>query len=225
VEAVLEYLQGMSVVRAFGLGKDSGQTVRKAIDGSCAKNLKLEYSAVPWMALQQLVVRAASVAMIVVSLLLYLGGGMGLASCLLMLIASFLVFGNLESAGNMSALLQMLGASMDKANSIDDTPTMDIEGKDLSPADASVSFEKVDFSYEDRKILDDVTFRVPEKTTTTVVGPLGRAGRQCQDRRPGRAGLQAGQPDEKYQHGVPERLPFQRHHREQHQVRQARCHP
>lgn len=173
VEAVLEYLQGMSVVRAFGLGKDSGQTVRKAIDGSCAKNLKLEYSAVPWMALQQLVVRAASVAMIVVSLLLYLGGGMGLASCLLMLIASFLVFGNLESAGNMSALLQMLGASMDKANSIDDTPTMDIEGKDLSPADASVSFEKVDFSYEDRKILDDVTFRVPEKTTTAVVGPSG----------------------------------------------------
>ena len=39
----------------------------------------------------------------------------------------------LESAGNMADNLQMLGASMDKANSIDDTPVMDIDGAELRP--------------------------------------------------------------------------------------------
>ena len=29
VEAVLEYIQGMSVVKAYGLDKDSGQAVQK----------------------------------------------------------------------------------------------------------------------------------------------------------------------------------------------------
>lgn len=173
VEAVLEYIQGMSVVKAFGLGKDNDQTVRKAIDRSCAKNLKLEYNSVPWMALQQLVIRAAGVAMVIVSLLLYLKGAMPLSRCLLMLIASFWVYNNLESAGNMSALLQMLGASMDKANAIDDTPVMDISGENIRPRDASISFAGVDFSYSGHKVLDNISLTVPAKTTTAVVGPSG----------------------------------------------------
>ena len=34
VEAVLEYIQGMSVVKAYGLDKDSGQAVQKTVDES-----------------------------------------------------------------------------------------------------------------------------------------------------------------------------------------------
>ena len=34
-------------------------------------------------------------------------------------------------------------------------------------------FDKVDFSYADRKILDQVSFTIPEKTTTAIVGPSG----------------------------------------------------
>ena len=34
VEAVLEYIQGMSVVKAYGLDKDSSQTVQKTVDDS-----------------------------------------------------------------------------------------------------------------------------------------------------------------------------------------------
>lgn len=173
VEAILEYLQGMGVVKAFGLNEDSGQTVNKRIDDSCEKNLKVEYSAVPWMALQQLVTRLGSVAMTVLSIALYINGSMELSRCLLMLISAFLVFGNLESAGNMSALLQMMGASMDKANMIDDTPVMDIDGEELTPTDTSVSFKNVTFSYDDRKILDNVNLTIPQHTTTAVVGPSG----------------------------------------------------
>ena len=84
-----------------------------------------------------------------------------------------MIFRELESAGNMSDNLQMLGASMDKANSIDDTPTMDIDGKELTPADASISFGDVSFSYGERKILDHISLSVPGGTTTAVVGPSG----------------------------------------------------
>ncbi len=90
-----------------------------------------------------------------------------------MLIVSFMIYRELESAGNMSDNLQMLGAAMDKANSIDDTPVMDIEGQELTPAHRDICFENVSFSYGDRKILDGVSFTIPEKTTTAVVGPSG----------------------------------------------------
>ena len=74
-----------------------------------------------------------------------------------MLVASFMLYAELESAGNMADNLQMLGASMDKANSIDDTPVMDIDGAELRPEDASVRFEDVSFSYGERTILDHVS--------------------------------------------------------------------
>lgn len=96
-----------------------------------------------------------------------------LARCLLMLVVSFMVFRELESAGNMSDNLQMLGASMEKANSIDGTPTMDIDGQELTPTDTSISFVDVSFSYGERKILDHISLSVPGGTTTAVVGPSG----------------------------------------------------
>ena len=173
VEAVLEYIQGMSVVKSYGLDKDSGQAVQRTVDESCDKALSLEKSVVPWMGLRQVVVRVFSVAIAVCALAFYSGGTLSLARCLLMLVASFMLYAELESAGNMADNLQMLGASMDKANSIDDTPVMDIDGAELTTADASVEFQDVSFAYGDRTILDHVSLTVPSGSITAVVGPSG----------------------------------------------------
>ena len=173
VEAVLEYIQGMSVVKSYGLDKDSGQAVQRTVDESCDKALSLEKSVVPWMGLRQVVVRVFSVAIAVCALAFYSGGTLSLARCLLMLVASFMLYAELEIAGNMADNLQMLGASMDKANSIDDTPVMDIDGAELTTADASVEFQDVSFAYGDRTILDHVSLTVPSGSITAVVGPSG----------------------------------------------------
>ena len=173
VEAVLEYIQGMSVVKSYGLDKDSGQAVQRTVDESCDKALSLEKSVIPWMGLRQVVVRVFSVAIAVCALAFYSGGTLSLARCLLMLVASFMLYAELESAGNMADNLQMLGASMDKANSIDDTPVMDIDGAELTPADTSVEFQDVSFAYGDRTILDHVSLTVPSGSITAVVGPSG----------------------------------------------------
>ena len=172
-EAVLEYVQGMGVVKSYGLEKDNGQAAGRAVDESCRKALALENSVVPWAAARQITVQVFSAALAVCSLALYAGGSMTLARCLLMLIVSFMIYGELESAGNMSDNLQMLGASIDKANAVDDVPTMDVDGAELTPEDASVSLEDVTFSYGGRKILDHVSLTVPAGGTTAVVGPSG----------------------------------------------------
>ena len=173
VEAVLEYIQGMSVVRSYGLEKDNDQAASRAVDESCAKALALERSVVPWVGVRQVVVRIFSVVIALGALLFYFGGTLTLSRCLLMLVVSFMVYAELESAGNMSDTLQMLGASMDKANAVDNTPVMDTNGADLSPADASVRFDDVSFSYGARPILDHVSLDIPSRSTTAVVGPSG----------------------------------------------------
>ena len=173
VEAVLEYIQGMGVVKSYGLEKDNDQAATKTVEKSCEKALSLEHSVVPWSMARQLVVRLFSLIMVVAALAFYGEGTLSLSRCLIMLVASFMIYQELESAGNMSNNLQMLGASMDKANSIDETPVMDIDGQEVTLSSTDISFDHVTFSYGDRPILQDVSFQIPARTTTAVVGPSG----------------------------------------------------
>ena len=188
VESVLEYIQGMGIVKAFGMEKDSTQSIDSAIKASCRDNLKLTKASVPYDALKQVVVRVFSVLLPLASIYFWLNGSLSLAYGVILVVASFMVFNDLENAGNMASLLQMLAASMDTANSIDDAPVMDEKGADVVPASSEIVFDNVDFSYKvngcgadregglghaDRKILDHVSFTIPAGTTTAIVGPSG----------------------------------------------------
>ena len=188
VESVLEYIQGMGIVKAFGMEKDSTQSIDSAIKASCRDNLKLTKASVPYDALKQVVVRVFSVLLLLASIYFWLNGSLSLAYGVILVVASFMVFNDLENAGNMASLLQMLAASMDTANSIDYTPVMNEKGADVFPGSSDIVFDNVDFSYKvngcgadregglghaDRKILDHVSFTIPAGTTTAIVGPSG----------------------------------------------------
>ena len=173
VEAVLEYIQGMSVVKAFGSEKESRSSVIRAIRESNEGNLKLVLSVAPYMALQQLVIRVSAAVLLILTIYLYTIGEFSFVYGVLFVILSFLLFAGLESAGSQITILQMLAASIDTANSLDDTPLMDENGSKIRPKNTKISFEEVDFSYGEKKILDQVSFTIPEKTTTAIVGPSG----------------------------------------------------
>lgn len=173
VESVMEYLQGMGVVRSFGLEKNSSRSISGAIDKSSRENLKLVHALLPYFALQQLIVRIFNVSLLLLTIYLYSNGTFSVVYGAGFAIASFMVFGSLESAGSNITMLQMLSESMDTANSIDDTPVMDEKGTDIILESADIAFKNVDFSYSDRKILDHVDFKIPGKTMTAIVGPSG----------------------------------------------------
>ena len=105
--------------------------------------------------------------------MLYTQGVFTIVFGVLFVILSFTVFNSLESAGSQITMLQMLASSIETANSVDNTPIMDENGTSISPKSTDIEFENVDFSYSTRKILDNVSFSIPEKTTTAIVGPSG----------------------------------------------------
>lgn len=90
-----------------------------------------------------------------------------------MVISSFLIYGQLETAGSMSSLLRIIDMSIDKVNEVDKVPVMDINGKNVKPNNFTIEMKKVGFSYENRKILDDINLKILEKTTTAIVGKSG----------------------------------------------------
>ena len=173
VDAVLEYIQGMSVVRAFHGDKAAKQTLNNTIKETENQNFKLERKRIPYNVLEQVVLRVTSVLAILISIWLFLQGDMSLFSCLMMVVSAFLVYSELESAGEMFFMLPMIDASIDRVEEIDRAPRMDEGGSVQVPKSHDISFDHVDFSYGDRKIIDDVSFTIPEATTTAIVGPSG----------------------------------------------------
>ena len=63
--------------------------------------------------------------------------------------------------------------SIDRVEEIDRAPRMDEGGSVQTPKCCDISFDHVDFSYGDRKIINDVSFTIPEGTTTAIIGPSG----------------------------------------------------
>lgn len=98
---------------------------------------------------------------------------MPLLNAVVMVISAFILFGVLDTAGNYSALLRTVDLYVGKAQAILALPTMDIDGRDITPETFDIDLENVEFSYDKRKIIDGVSVHIPQRTTTAIVGPSG----------------------------------------------------
>ena len=173
VEKVLEYIQGIAEVKSYNLTGEKSKALNRAVDENTAANIKLEITFVPLMFLQSLTAKLIGVVIAGVSVAFYLNGTMELLNAVVMVIAAFILFGALDSAGSYSALLRNVDLNVSKAQSVLDMPMMDIDGRDITPTNYNIDVENVEFSYDKRKIIDGVSVHIPQKTTTAIVGPSG----------------------------------------------------
>ena len=173
VEKVLEYVQGIAEVKAYNLTGKKSRALNEAIDENSAANTKAEMAFVPIMFLQNLTAKLLGVVVAIISVAFYLNGTMELLNAVVMILAAFILFGALDTAGNYSALLRNVDLYVGKAQAVLDMPTMDIDGKDIIPSSYDIDVENAEFSYDKRKIIDGISIHIPQHTTTAIVGPSG----------------------------------------------------
>ncbi|MBR1597734.1 MAG: ABC transporter ATP-binding protein [Lachnospiraceae bacterium] len=173
VEQVLEFVQGISEAKNYNMTVESNEKLDTSIDDASKICTDMELAFVPLLGIQTWLMKMTGVFMCMMSVKLYFDGNMDLATCIVMLIASFMVFAALESAGSYSSLLRIVDISVDKANEILSVPEMNIEGDNVSPATRNIAMENVDFAYDKRKVVDNVSLSIPEKSSAAFVGPSG----------------------------------------------------
>ena len=173
VEKVLEYLQGMAEVKAYHLTGAKSRELNDAISANVKVNTDMEMTLIPRMTVQSFLAKLTGVCMVALSCFFYCRGTMDALTAVVMVISAFIVNASLETAGNYSALLRVVDASVTRAQEILDTPQMDITGEEIRPENRNLHAQDVEFSYEKRKVIDGVTVHIPEKTTTAIVGPSG----------------------------------------------------
>ena len=173
VSKVLEYVQGIAEIKSFDLIHDSTTQVHSAVEEARQASFAMEIPSVLYMLAQFAINKLTGVAICAAAIIFYFGGTMELANCLLMLICSFIFFEQLDSAGSFSSLFRSIDIGVNKANAILGIKPMDIDGKELSPAQKDIVLRQVNFSYDSKQILHDVSLTIPEKTTVAIVDPSG----------------------------------------------------
>ena len=173
IEAVLETIQGMSVIKSFNLTGKGDKKLQNALEYNRKSSLEVENIMTPYMAIQEALLQLAGIAMMLAAILLWIKGSMSIPNALMTLVMSFLVFNQIKAFGMGVSMIRMTAAAIDRTVETEDMPRMDEDGKDLMPESHDIVFEHVDFSYEKKPILHDITVTLPDKTTTAIIGPSG----------------------------------------------------
>lgn len=173
VGVILEFIQGIAEIRNYNIFSRNASRVANSVERKKNADITAETTAIPAVGLQMLICKLSGVAIAGASLYFYFAGTMELNYLITMLLASFMVFEALDSAGIYTALLKIIGKGVDLVSEILSIKPMDIDGEDIRPQNRDIHLDHVSFAYENRKIIDDVTLTIKEKTTTAIVGPSG----------------------------------------------------
>ena len=171
--AVIEYARGLAVVKSFGRSGAAMDSVTKAIGDSKRIHQKIEWGYLPGNALHLLALKCGSVGLALAAVLQYLNGSMAFSMMLMFLFFSFQIFASLEPISDSAHTLGVIDDAMDQLDALKGGSFIDKDGRDVKLERYDIAFQNVDFGYDERQVLKDVSFTIPEGSSTAIVGPSG----------------------------------------------------
>lgn len=169
----LEYVRGMGVVRAYNNESAANEKLKADIRDSRKKHLTLELGFAPFSLCLKAVLALGSVAVMVLSALLYLGGSLPLVSAVTMVAVSFMLFAELEASAGVSPIIRGVSTAIEKLDEVYNMPRMDIDGKIIDVQDTTLEARDITFAYEEKEVIKDVSMTIPQGSSVALIGPSG----------------------------------------------------
>ena len=143
VAAVLEYVQGMAVVKAFWVWHCSNRAVDEAIEACRASNTDLERSFSTLAAAYQLVFKVAAFGVLLRAAVPQRQTNR--IKCLLLMVSSFMLYAHIEMMGSVSALSRVISVALDCMEALNNAPLLDKRGEDFVLESFDIRMEDVGF--------------------------------------------------------------------------------
>lgn len=172
-DASLEYIHGLPIVKSFGQEGASIEEWKTACEKHKDINLKIMHGFVPNNCLHLLALKIASVLLILISGIFTIQGNLTISIFLLIAMFTFMIFGAVENMNDSVHMLGLIDTSMDKLENIENAEFIDEAGRDFSIASYNIDFTDVFFGYGEIEVLHNLSFQIPQNTTTAIVGPSG----------------------------------------------------
>jgi len=170
---IIEYVNGMEVVKVFGRDGESYQRYEKDIKDYRDFTLAWYKVCWPWMALYSAVLPCTALVMLPVGTLLVINGTSALADLVLVFCLSLSVGMPLLKALAFAGKIPQLGYKIDEIEKAMDNEPLKTNSAAFSGDSHIVRFEDVYFAYKEQEVLHGVSLELREGALTALVGESG----------------------------------------------------
>ena len=170
-DALEEYLTTIKTVKAYNFTPDTIEKIHKAIERAEKSNIKNEKGIGSLITIAGMVLRVGLPLMSLVGLNLLLKGSLSPEKFLLFLFVGTRIFDPLDLALVNFAALQIASISGERIRKL--LAEKPMPGKEVLNAGNTVELSDVSFSYEERKVIQNLSLQIKEKEFLALVGSSG----------------------------------------------------
>ncbi|KAB2352281.1 ABC transporter ATP-binding protein [Actinomadura rudentiformis] len=175
-DRMVEFAQAQPVLRTFGRAGSATDHFDRALQEQARTERRHLWLVLPPVILNGMVVRLTLLGLL--STVIAFAAGVTDALALATLLATLPIINRLvtplgEVAGH-ATVIRVAAAQMDAVDQILDAEPLPEPAMPRRPSDATIAFENVSFAYDTgTPVLSDISFTVPQGSTTAIVGPSG----------------------------------------------------
>ncbi|OLT12379.1 ABC transporter ATP-binding protein [Pseudonocardia sp. CNS-139] len=171
---VVEFAQAQPVLRAFGRVADGHRLLDDALVAQRDADRRMIRVAVPGLVAFAFAVRVLFAVLLVLAVDLALGGTLDAPTTLAVLVLCARFTESIGTAAEQGASLRLSGNALRRITEVLDARPLPEPATPRVPERHDVAFDAVRFGYDPaRPVLREVSFTLPERSLTALVGPSG----------------------------------------------------
>ncbi|BDU01113.1 ABC transporter ATP-binding protein [Nocardia sputorum] len=170
---VIEYLQAQPVLRAGGRTAERFRLLDDSLAGLERASRRAMLSALPGIVGLALTVQAMFTALLALGAYLALGGDVGAAEILTILVLAARCADPLLALSEIAGKLRSARSVLAGLDTLLGTEPLPEPRRPIRPAGHDLAFESVVFRHGGRTVIDEVSLSVPEGRRVAIVGPSG----------------------------------------------------
>ncbi len=170
---MLEYLRSIRLIKAFGLAGEKFKRMEAAFGRLRHDSIRMEFSTGLGVVLGEMILFAGIPLLMAFGFTLLKAGEISIPVYIMFLMIAPKIYDPVATVITLFAMISFYANSVERVRRIMDTGSLPVPEKTLSPASNDITFSHVTFRYENLNVLSDISFQVPERTVTALVGSSG----------------------------------------------------
>ena len=170
---MVEYIQGIAVIRAFNLSGDRLQQFRAGLRKYRAASLRTVTQLTPALVLFLSVLELGFAILLVVGSALFMNGSLSGDRFLFFMVLGLAFYTPLMAMADMMEFYRIMQNCVRNLNEFLQASLLPTAQAPQPPKDITIEFKNVSFSYGDDPILENVSFTILPRSMTALVGPSG----------------------------------------------------
>ncbi|MEM9219624.1 MAG: ABC transporter ATP-binding protein, partial [Cyanobacteria bacterium P01_F01_bin.150] len=170
---MVEYIQGIAVIRAFNLAGDRLHQFRTGLKEYRTASLRTVTEIVPALTIFLAVLELGFALLLVVGAAFVANGSLTGDRFLFFMVLGLAFYAPLIAMSDMMELYRIMQNCVRNLNEFVRSPMLPTTPTPQQPNDTTIEFKDVSFSYGEEKVLDQVNLTIPPGSITALVGPSG----------------------------------------------------